>query len=133
MALPDFMEKYNTENFKRLNAPEFTGSGSGSGYDYIAKLLTHPVDDGRHRILWMVISPYVANVMKNMTREKALDIVRIYLKLCNELDPTDAYNEEKIVYYVERAKRDGLMPPHLETIKNSDPDLYAIITKAIGE
>jgi hypothetical protein len=127
------LKKFNVENFKKQFEKKVEYSGNlcnGEGYQYIAKLLLRPVKDGRHRILWLVIAPYVANILK-LTREQALNAVQSYLKLCNELQPTDTI--ESIVYYVDYAKQQGLKPPHLDRIKDTDPDLWAIIVGAIGE
>ena len=85
------LKKFNVENFKKQFEKKVEYSGNlcnGEGYQYIAKLLLRPVKDGRHRILWLVIAPYVANILK-LTREQALNAVESYLKLCNELQPTD--------------------------------------------
>jgi len=37
-------------------------------YKWIEHLLVSPVDDGRHRLLWLVIAPYLVNV-KNLSLE----------------------------------------------------------------
>ena len=37
---------------------------TGKGYEYVEELLKHPVSDGRHRLIWLVLAPYLVNVKK---------------------------------------------------------------------
>lgn len=128
---------FNVENFKKLNNPRISNSSSfhsgvnaGSGYEYIDRLLLHPVKDGRHRLLWLVIAPYAANVLK-LEQSAAVAMVEEYFKMCEELEPTDVSGS--VSYYVERSYNEELMPPHLSTIEATDPDLFAVITSALGK
>jgi hypothetical protein len=126
------LDKFNTANFRKLHdkKAEYTNThlSNSEGYEYISKLLMHPVRDGRHRILWLIVAPFAANILR-LTREEAFTLVESYMALCNKAESTDAGNQ--IAYHLDRAKMESLYPPKLETIKNSDPDLYEIIVNAI--
>ena len=102
--------------------------------EWIEKLLRSPVVDGRHRLLWLVLAPYVVNV-------KALDVgsgeerLRGYYDQChllNRLQPSRSSFFRVIRYYVSRAAREGYRPARLETIQAKDPGLYQIIKQAIN-
>ena len=58
-------------------------------------------------------------------------MVEEYFKMCEELEPTDVSGS--VSYYVERSYNEELMPPHLSTIEATDPDLFAVITSALGK
>ena len=99
------------------------------GYRWIERLLLHPVDDGRHRLLWLVIAPYLVNVKKlslNETKQKALE----YLRACNEVKPIDGNIVRLVDYYVDYAYRKRLRPISLRNLRTKFPDLYEIIKKA---
>jgi hypothetical protein len=125
---------FDVENFKRLNKPKATsvaGSFSNNigGYEYIDQLLLHPVKDGRHRLLWLVLAPYTVNVMK-LERDTAVAMIEEYLGECCELEQSDVIG--LVGYYVDRSITEGLMPPHLDTIEATDPDLFQTIIETIG-
>ncbi len=129
-------DPFNTENFKAqfhkiVDAGKGSSSGSSEGYTYIAKLLLVPVTDGRNRLLWLILAPYAISILK-MNREGAINLITEYLKGCNELKPCpDVISKvEQYVDYVPTIEG-GLKPPKEETLKNSDPDLWAIISRAI--
>ena len=48
---------------------------STRGYLYIEELLKHPVSDGRHRLTWLVLAPYMINV-KNLEENEAVERIR---------------------------------------------------------
>jgi hypothetical protein len=92
-------------------------------YEYIEKLLQNPVSDGRHRLVWLVITPYLVNVRK-LGLEEAIKVTIQYLKKCGWSDRRLEYLAE---YHARRALRIGLRPPRLETLARKDPHLYNII------
>jgi hypothetical protein len=98
------------------------------GYDYIERLLDSPVSDGRHRLVWLVITPYLVNV-KGLEVDEATAHTIEYLRRSGWSEPR---LERLARYHSERAKRIGLKPPKLSTLKARDPQLYEIIAKAIG-
>ena len=131
----DELKKFNTELFKaqfqkeRETRSDGEGNTSGS-YEFIAKLLLHPVEDGRHRLLWFVLAPYAVSILK-LGREAAIALVTAYLEECNKLNP--CYDVlSTIEQYVDYAASIDLRPPKLETIRDSDPDMAEIIEGAIA-
>ena len=128
---------YNVETFmaqfKRADqehSPSLPG-GDPTTYAYIPKLLMHPVHDGRMRLLWLVIAPYVVTILKQ-PRDKAEEFCREYIQRCHELTPcTKVLNA--ISEQVDHSIVNDLKPPRLETLEQSDPDLYEIIRVAIAE
>jgi hypothetical protein len=91
-------------------------------YSYIEELFKHPVSDGRHRLVWLVLAPYLVNV-KRLDEVHAADIIRNYVSVAGESRDMKRFIE----YNVRRAKRNGLMPPTLATLKNEHPDVYALL------
>ena len=132
-------DPFNTEIFKAqfhkvVDAGKSSNSsGSSEGYTYIAKLLLVPVTDGRNRLLWLVLAPYAVNILK-MNREGAIDLITEYLKGCDELKPCPKVLG-LVEQYVDYATtiEGGLKPPKQETLMANDPDLWAIVARAIQE
>ena len=127
-------EKFNTENFKaQFKKPvEYTGTGSSGGScQYVAKLLLHPVKDGRHRLLWLVLAPYAITVLK-LNRDNAIWLVRTYLEWCGELAPCEDVLS-LVEQYVDYAATQDLHPPRLDTLQQGDPELFETVQEAIKE
>lgn len=137
MSFEEFLNKYDVKNWQvedkiESNLPSITSDvkSVGSDYGYIARLiLSNPVIDGRHRLVWLVLAPYAINVLK-LSKEDAIELVGGYLQMCNEAKPTTAINSSE--YYVTRAIITGLMPPKLETLQRTDSELYQIVTEALN-
>src|SRR5208283_1009043 len=53
------------------------------GYSYVDGLLEHPVSDGRHRLVWLVLAPYLVNV-KKMDETEAIDKIRAFVSVAGE-------------------------------------------------
>jgi Primase X len=99
---------------------------SGRGYLYIEELLAHPVSDGRHRLTWLVLAPYLVNV-KNLEESDAVDRIRTFVAAKGETSSMRRFIE----YNVKRAKRNGLMPPTFMKLKSEHPDIYALLPREI--
>lgn len=99
---------------------------SGRGYLYIEELLKHPVSDGRHRMVWLVLSGYLINV-KKLEPARAIEIIRDYVAAAGETREMRRFVE----YNVRRAQRNGLLPPTLNKLKTDHPDLYTLLPKEI--
>lgn len=99
---------------------------SSRGYLYIEELLSHPVGDGRHRLTWLVLAPYLINV-KNLEEADAVEKIRSFVAAKGETSPMKRFIE----YNVRRAKRNGLMPPTLSKLKTEHPDIYALLPREI--
>ena len=92
------------------------------GYSYVDGLLDHPVSDGRHRLVWMVLAPYLVNV-KRLEEAEAIEKIRAFVSVAGETADMRRFVE----YNVKRARRNGLLPPTLSTLKSEHPDLYALL------
>ena len=92
------------------------------GYSYVEGLLEHPVSDGRHRLVWMVLAPYLVNV-KKLEEAEAIEKIRAFVSVAGETADMRRFVE----YNVRRARRNGLLPPTLTTLKSEHPDLYALL------
>jgi len=99
---------------------------TGRGYLYVDDLLKHPVSDGRHRLVWLVLAPYLVNV-KKLEDEEAIDKIRAFVQVAGETRSMKRFIE----YNVRRARRNGLLPPTLATLKSEHPDLYALMPKDV--
>ena len=99
---------------------------STRGYLYIEELLSHPVGDGRHRLTWLVLAPYLVNV-KNLEEADAVEKIRGFVAAKGETSPMRRFIE----YNVKRAKRNGLMPPTLSKLKAEHPDIYALLPREV--
>ena len=102
--------------------------GSKKGYGWIERLLEKPVDDGRHRLLWLVIAPYLVNV-KGFPIDEAIRQAYNYLLKCSEIRPIREDLRKLAEYYVNYAARTGLKPVSLQTLKtrNEYSELWKIL------
>ncbi len=99
-------------------------SQRGKGYTYVEGLLQHPVSDGRHRLVWLVLAPYLVNVRK-LEDAEAVDKIRAFVSVGGETQDMKRFVE----YNVRRARRNGLLPPTFSKLKNEHPDLYGLLPK----
>ena len=99
---------------------------TGKGYLYVEDLLKHPVSDGRHRLVWLVLAPYFVNV-KKVEDEEAIEKIRAFVAVAGETSGLKRFVE----YNVRRARRNGLMPPTFSTLKTEHPDIYALLPKEV--
>jgi hypothetical protein len=99
---------------------------TGKGYLYVEDLLKHPVSDGRHRLVWLVLAPYFVNV-KKVEDEEAIEKIRAFVAVAGETSGLKRFVE----YNVRRARRNGLLPPTFSTLKTEHPDIYALLPKEV--
>jgi hypothetical protein len=101
---------------------------TNKGYLYVEDLLKHPaVTDGRHRLTWLVLSPWAANV-KQLSDDEAVELIQGYVSAGGGVD---SGMKRFIGYNVRRARRLGLMPPTLSKLRVEHPDLYALLPKEV--
>ncbi|MDA4128503.1 MAG: DNA primase noncatalytic subunit PriX [Thaumarchaeota archaeon] len=98
----------------------------GRSYVYIEELLKHPISDGRHRLVWLVLAPYLVNV-KKLDDEEAIERIRAYVSVSGEMPAMRRFVE----YNVKRARRNGLMPPTIGKLRGEHPDLYSLLPKEV--
>jgi hypothetical protein len=127
VRLPQAMQEIVDKITPRLPKPKaFQDSGQ---YRYIEKILESPIMDGRHRILWLILPPYLINVRK-VSDEEAFETIMKYMQKCGWHET----NAERLVRYnINRAKRIGLRPPRLERLAETNPGLYKTIMEAIAK
>lgn len=101
---------------------------TGKGYLYVEDLLKHPTSDGRHRLVWLVLAPYLVNV-KKLEEADAIDRIRAFVAVAGETGDMRRFIE----YNVRRARRNGLLPPTFSTLKSEHPDLYGLLPSEIIE
>jgi hypothetical protein len=99
---------------------------AGKGYEYVEELLKHPVSDGRHRMVWLVLAPYLVNV-KKVDDEEAIDKIREFVSVAGETRDLKRFVE----YNVRRARRNGLLPPTYSTLRQEHPDVYGLLPKEV--
>jgi hypothetical protein len=99
---------------------------TNKGYLYVEDLLAHPVSDGRHRLVWLVLAPYLVNV-KKFDDETAIEKIRAFVAAAGETSAMRRFVE----YNVRRARRNGLLPPTFATLKAEHPDVYWLLPKEV--
>ena len=99
---------------------------TGKGYLYVEDLLKHPVSDGRHRLVWLVLAPYLVNV-KKVEDGDAIDRIRAFVAAAGETSAMRRFVE----YNVRRARRNGLLPPTFAKLKAEHPDIYSLLPKEV--
>ncbi len=127
VKLPPAMEGILDRTSARLPKPRaYQDSGQ---YRYIERILQSPIMDGRHRILWLILPPYLINV-KKVSDDEAFETIMKYMQKCGWHE----VNAERLVRYnINRAKRIGLKPPRLERLAETNPGLYKTIVEAISK
>lgn len=99
---------------------------TNKGYLYVEDLMAHPVSDGRHRLVWLVLAPYLVNV-KKLDDETAIEKIRAFVAAAGETSAMRRFVE----YNVRRARRNGLLPPTFATLKTEHPDIYWLLPKEV--
>jgi hypothetical protein len=99
---------------------------TNKGYLYVEDLLAHPTSDGRHRLTWLVLAPYLVNV-KKLDDEQAIEKIRAFVAAAGETSAMRRFIE----YNVRRARRNGLLPPTFSTLKTEHPDIYYLLPKEV--
>jgi hypothetical protein len=93
-----------------------------SGFDYVGRLLEHPITDGRHRVIWLILAPYFTTV-KGMDETSATEAVLSYIG--------DPRYKQFVRYNVRRAMRSGLFPLSEQSIRQKHPDILAVLPKGV--
>ncbi|MCL4379466.1 MAG: DNA primase noncatalytic subunit PriX [Candidatus Marsarchaeota archaeon] len=89
---------------------------AGGNRAWIDKLLETPIPDVRHRVVNLVLAPYLINV-RGMTEDDAFKAISSYIERCKALDPNTRINDSYIKYQCSYAKRKGLRPLSLARAK----------------
>jgi hypothetical protein len=91
-------------------------------FDYIKRLLEHPITDGRHRVIWLILAPYFTTV-RGLDETSATEAVLSYIG--------DARYKQFIRYNVRRAMKSGLFPLSEQSIRERHPDISAVLPKGV--
>ena len=91
-------------------------------FEYIKRLLEHPITDGRHRVIWLILAPYFTTV-RGMDEASATDAVLAYIG--------DSRYKQFIRYNVRRAMKSGLFPLSEQSIRQRHPDIMAVLPKGV--
>jgi hypothetical protein len=91
-------------------------------FAYIKRLLEHPITDGRHRVIWLILAPYFTTV-KGMDETSAAEAVLSYIG--------DPRYKQFIRYNVRRAMKGGLFPLSETSIRRNHPDIMAVLPKGV--
>ena len=122
-ALPKQLAGVKDEVIQYVPSPK---PKTNKGYLYVEDLLAHPVSDGRHRLTWLVLAPYLINV-KKLDDEAAIEKIRAFVQAAGETSAMRRFVE----YNVRRARRNGLLPPAFSTLKKEHPDIYGLLPKEV--
>ncbi len=95
---------------KQQAQPARAAGGQNSGW--IEKLLDNPIDDGRHRVVNLILAPYLTNI-KGMDVEAATSIILAYIERCKTVNPMTRINEQYVSYQCRYAKEHGRKPMSL--------------------
>lgn len=132
--LPGFLEPYSRrveEEYERMVA---TGQIRGrrrrrpAEYGWIEGVMKRPVADGRHRLLWLVLAPYLVNV-KGLDLEEAREAALAYMRACDRVKRMEGNVEGLVRYYVDYAARKRLRPMSIRSLREKHPDVYALVTE----
>ena len=102
--------RYHSDNHNYKNKREIK---------YIEKLLQAKVpDDGKDRILDLILCPYLVNV-KKLTLEQSEKILLDYFG--------NSISRQRISYKLKDVSKKGILPYSLKNMREKDPELYHIV------
>lgn len=92
-----------------FKAPESKKRGVFQGSTWIDRLLSTPIPDVRHRVVNLVLAPYLVNI-KGMEVDEAVKVITAYIEECKKLNPDTNIGETYIKYQCNYAKNKGMRP-----------------------
>lgn len=120
--IPNKLQDLSDDTAAKLPEEKDKSARDAQKYSYIEDLLAKPVKDGRHRLLWMVLTPYLITI-KGLTADDTIAKLVDYSKTSG--DKRDL--RTVVVENVRRVSRNHLLPPTLYTLKKRHPDIYEIL------
>jgi hypothetical protein len=110
-----------------------TSRPSDGRYGWVEALLSRGIPDGRHRLLWLVVAPYLVNI-KGFSVEEASARTMEWLARCGEIRPLDGDFEDLSRYYCEYAARTGLKPLSLRRLREEPEyrELFKLLEPIVG-
>ena len=132
VSLRDWLKEHKEELGLKIISRGEIGERKIRAYGWIEKILENPLDDGRHRLLWLVIAPYLVNI-KGLPLHEAEEIAYGWLSECSKIKLVEGDLTRLAKYYVEYAARTGLRPLNLKSLKMKPEyrDLYEIIKRSL--
>jgi hypothetical protein len=106
----------------KIESPVTAAGAQMRGGGWIDGLLEKPVMDGRHRIVNLVLAPYLVNV-KKLEVDKAVAIIHEYIERCKKINPATDVNEQYIRYQCTYSKNKGLRPLSLRRARETFGDI----------
>ena len=95
--------------------------------DWIEALLERGVPEGRHRLLWRVVSYYLVTV-RGLSRDEAVAAARAWLERCNALSPVDRdLMRLGVRNYIANAVSERLWPMSYWRFRRENPDLLEVL------
>jgi hypothetical protein len=129
--LPEFLESFSTKIEEEYQRMVETGvirkrKRRAARYGWIEEVMKTPVADGRHRLLWLIIAPYLVNV-KGLDLDEAREKALTFMRECDKVKKMEGNLEGLVNYYVDYAARKRLKPLSKTTLEEKYPHLYSII------
>ena len=134
--LPDLLSRAAADCEPPPEPPRPTAERPGGPIRWIEALLGASLPDGRERLTWLVLAPYLVNVL-GLPEERAVERIWEWAQRNAELARTDL-SRARIRYYVRSAARSGLRPlslgrllsdPRFEDVR---PELQRILEPFLG-
>jgi Primase X len=101
-------------------------SGQISTLTWIETLLKTPIEDYRKNTIGLILSPYLVNI-KKLSYSDAFQVIKNWLRKCNELRYLDTNFDYKIKYSLNAAIRKRQLPMKFETLKTKNIELYTLL------
>jgi len=108
-------KKYIEHITKQVYARNYTGVINPKKFQWVEQLLKIKIDDHRNFLLFDVCR-YLVNI-KESSIEQSTNIIHKWLD-------SSKYPKSKIQYEIKKAVKDGKLPRKLETIQNTNQDVF---------
>lgn len=116
---------HRVQDLMRKRAREL---GKTEEIDWIEKLLSTPLNDGRKYAVWRIFVPYLANV-RNETSDNIRAKIQAWFDLCNRDFPNNQIDKATRDYLTRSIKRVGTyLPVSRAKIKEENPYIFGIVT-----
>ncbi|HSF51975.1 MAG TPA: DNA primase noncatalytic subunit PriX [Nitrososphaeraceae archaeon] len=94
--------------------------------EWIEKILLHPIEDGRKKVVSLILAPYLI-LVKKLSYEESFQIINKWLKKCDLLRKLDFNVRTVINTALATAYKKQILPMSIITMKTNYKDLYFLI------
>jgi hypothetical protein len=101
---------YKIKQLQRKGIATIFDNNKPSIIRWIEVLHDTPLLDGRKRIIWLILAPYVINI-RNMKLDQAYIWIKQWADKCDKIKELDFSADEHIDYYLNVAENNGHFPP----------------------